>query len=450
MFRILFLALVAVALGVVFAFLGHIQRYKDVRELFERRPVNFPASTGNPFSPSMIDSSSENAEEVADSGSSSSSAQTSETPATPGSKVGTNFPMTQPTNNTLSPVPAEMAPKVEVVGSATYNFGTMKRKSKKSHTFTLKNVGQQALELKVGGSTCKCTIGTLDKSQLNSGEETTVTLEWNAEVPVREFAQSAEIMTNDPKKPAVKLSVEGIIVDSIAFASETLEFGNFSTNEQQAKSIKLFSFVNEPMEIKTLSWSNADTQPWVRLSHKPSKLENNDDLSFRDAVSITEVIVEILPGYPQGKLTGMIFVTTNLNEEDAVECAVKGNGTGDISLVGGKNFDINKSLIDLGEVKQAEGKVAKIFISVRGENRKDTKLSVVSIRPEDALKLSISEPTERGEVIRYTLTIEVPKNGPLTNQPGTAVGNFGKIVLKSTSKFEQEIPIYFRLVVNAE
>jgi hypothetical protein len=204
------------------------------------------------------------------------------------------------------------------------------------------------------------------------------------------------------------------------------------------------------MEIKTLSWSNADTQPWVRLSHKPSKLENNDDLSFRDAVSVTEVIVEILPGYPQGKLTGMIFATTNLNEQDAVECAVKGNGTGDISLVGGKNFDINKSMIDLGEVKQAEGKVAKIFISVRGENRKDTKLSVVSIRPEDALKLSISEPTERGEVIRYTLTIEVPKNGPLTNQPGTAVGNFGKIVLKSTSKFEQEIPIYFRLVVNAE
>jgi hypothetical protein len=463
MFRILILVLLAITLGVTLAFLGHFQKYKEVRELFERRPQTFPASMTNPFSMSREDASSATSFSQSEPGKSEGIAKDSSTspgsseiatktgnPETPGTTVGSNFPLTRPSANVLSPVPPEKAPKVEVVGTASHNFGTMKRQTKKSHTFVLKNVGQQTLDLKVGGSTCKCTIGTLDKSKLNPGEETGVTLEWSAEVAAREFAQSAEIMTNDPEKPVVKLSVDGIIVDNIVFASETLDFGNFSTNEQQVRSIKLYSFVKEPMEIKTLTWSNSDTEKWVRLTHRPSKFEGKDDVSFREAVSVIDVIMEILPGYPQGKVSGMIFATTNLNEKDAVECAVKGNGTGDISLVGGKNFDINKSLLDLGEVKQAEGKVAKIFVSVRGENRKDTKLSLVSIRPEDAFKLSISEPTERGEVIRYTLTIEVPKNGPLTNQPGTAAGNFGKIVLKSTSKFEQEIPIYFRLVVNAE
>jgi hypothetical protein len=108
------------------------------------------------------------------------------------------------------------------------------------------------------------------------------------------------------------------------------------------------------------------------------------------------------------------------------------------------------NILELGDIKQSEGKETKIFISVKGPNRDKVELSVKSEVPEDAVKVQLGQPSVRGESILYPLEIVVPKGGPLSNYPGTSTTNFAKIVLKSKSELEQEIPIYLRLVVSAD
>ena len=69
-------------------------------------------------------------------------------------------------------------PRAEVVGGEQHDFGSMLRNAKGSHDFTIKNTGDEPLDLEVRATTCKCTLGELDNSQLQPGESTTVHMTW--------------------------------------------------------------------------------------------------------------------------------------------------------------------------------------------------------------------------------------------------------------------------------
>jgi hypothetical protein len=63
-------------------------------------------------------------------------------------------------------------PKAEVIGGNVHDFGVMQRNAKSSHRFVVKNVGTGPMELEVVGSTCKCTVGTLQEQSLAPGKTT--------------------------------------------------------------------------------------------------------------------------------------------------------------------------------------------------------------------------------------------------------------------------------------
>ena len=56
------------------------------------------------------------------------------------------------------------------VRAREHQFGTMDPDAKGHHEFEIKNVGAAPLELKIGPTTCKCTVGGLSKNRLEPGE----------------------------------------------------------------------------------------------------------------------------------------------------------------------------------------------------------------------------------------------------------------------------------------
>jgi len=62
---------------------------------------------------------------------------------------------------------ADKAPLPKVAtGPRVYEFGSMALNEEKKHTFSIKNAGQGPLDLEVGPSSCKCTVGTLSKKKV--------------------------------------------------------------------------------------------------------------------------------------------------------------------------------------------------------------------------------------------------------------------------------------------
>ena len=60
--------------------------------------------------------------------------------------------------------PASNAPLAEVK-EPNYQFGAMQRGTTKSHEFVFRNTGHSPLTLRVGSTTCKCTIGNVSDDQ---------------------------------------------------------------------------------------------------------------------------------------------------------------------------------------------------------------------------------------------------------------------------------------------
>src|SRR3990172_3316400 len=67
------------------------------------------------------------------------------------------------------PRKGEPWPKV-VLDSSEFDFGTMDVQQEHEHAFVVRNEGTAPLKLKVGDSTCKCTIGRLLRDEILPGK----------------------------------------------------------------------------------------------------------------------------------------------------------------------------------------------------------------------------------------------------------------------------------------
>ena len=61
--------------------------------------------------------------------------------------------------------------KIKVIGGTEFDFGTMSRGTKRQYSFVFKNIGEAPVELVNKGSTCKCTVGTLNAKKLSRGKK---------------------------------------------------------------------------------------------------------------------------------------------------------------------------------------------------------------------------------------------------------------------------------------
>ncbi len=169
--------------------------------------------------------------------------------------------------------PPSKAPKVQVTGGTTYDFGTMQQGGEKSHSFTFKNIGDAPMELKVAGSSCRCTIGTLADSMLEPGEETGVTLTWKATGVIDQFSQTATIVTNDPHHRNVLLTVKGIVSRTILIEPNTINLGDVPVGQGVHRTAYVFGYGETPMEVTSVTWGDERTTNMVDIQVTPIEVD---------------------------------------------------------------------------------------------------------------------------------------------------------------------------------
>ena len=103
-----------------------------------------------------------------------------------------------------------LAPKV-VLSERSFNYGTIQQGEKVSHEFLINNGGIQPLLLRKAKSTCGCIKITTFKSEIASGESTTVKIEFDSFGKEGKDTRSISLFFNDPKSPEVKVEMSGVI-----------------------------------------------------------------------------------------------------------------------------------------------------------------------------------------------------------------------------------------------
>lgn len=316
------------------------------------------------------------------------------------------------------------APRVEVPGELQYNFGTLPLEGSGSHIWQFKNVGLGELEVWLEESTCSCTVARLKgdgegpkkKVRVAPGESTPIEVSWVAHRWGR-FGHTATMGTNDPERPAVMLTVYGLILAPVEVQpSESISFPDISNEEPQRVVLSVMSPDRAGLRLTQLLTSRPE------LIKAESRAMAPDELAKRKVKSGYQVTVTIQPGLPLGRFSESLKIGTDHPERPAVQIPITGNAVGPITAF--------PSRLQMTRVVSAKGGSQEIALVVRGVP--GTKFEVVS-RPK-VVNVTIEPETRPGARGQYRLTATVP--------PGTPQGAiYDPIVLKTDHPRAPEVKI---------
>jgi len=335
-------------------------------------------------------------------------------------------------------------PRVEVPGGTSFTFGNMQLGESMTHEYPFRNAGDGPLVLTMGTSTCKCTIGDLEKSILEPGEQTMIKLTWTPKAPSADFSQSATIKTSDPLKGEVQLGILGKVGQSIVFSPTSLSLGDFSSTETSIHKLRVFSHL-KGVTVESLAWSDPENSKYVTLSK--TEIDPATDPENSTAFKGYEATITIKPGMRIGPLNCRILTTTSMEDKlDPIEVAVSGRVTGDTELIGGPSFDGAKATLTIGTVSRKEGTEVRLQLSLQGGDRAGAVPRVISVEPAGSLEVEIGESRDSAARRLFPVVFKVPKGAPIATYPGSSQKNFGKVVIKP-SENSAEVPIYIKLSV---
>jgi hypothetical protein len=329
-------------------------------------------------------------------------------------------------------------PRLEVVGGNTFNFGVMRRNATEKHQFVVKNVGEGELNLVVAGSTCKCTVGSLEKSGLQAGESTVVDLEWSAKTNDRTFSQSATLKTNDPSQGEVALVVEGNVVDMVAAEPVTWNLGDIATAAPIELKATLYNYAQEPMELVQLRWMDEAFHGRSDIQFERRAIEAQRDGIHTAASEAFDVRIAVAPGSPQGLLQQTLRIDYRSQGETEnhppLEMTLTGRIVGTLSVMGGPKLvqtSAGSHYVDLGTVVPGGTRSERIHVLVRGPLKDVATLRVGGIDPAEVLEASLGEPTERGSIKVYPLVVRIKETAPEMERSGITAEDYGVITLES-------------------
>jgi hypothetical protein len=330
-----------------------------------------------------------------------------------------------------------------VVEEPNFNFGQMQLGRKKSHEFVLKNVGAAPLTLRVGQTSCKCTIGDVTQGPIAPGGSGVVRLEWTARGGNGPFRQTATIHTNDPLNSEVQLSVEGEVTEAQGIEPSELAFDTITVGDQKSAVVHVMAMLQDNLTVTDPQLSDETTRDKFDVQIEPVDKASLPNPAAKSGMKIT---LTAKPGLPVGRFNQWLAVKTNLEDDEHLEIPVSGRIVGDIS-VHGIGWSEEQGVLILGSVKSSEGRKQTLNIVVRGEGAADVKFEVQSCDPPE-LKVKIGEARKlKDALVHVPLEIEIPPGTRPMVRTETAQGEAGRIVLATTHAKIKELALSVRFSV---
>lgn len=370
------------------------------------------------------------------------------------------------------PQAAPQAIPEATVDNPTHDFGTMQRGTTETHDFLFTNTGTAPLRLKVGRTSCKCTLGEVENRPLAPGESTDVQLEWVAKNPAGSFRQTATVETNDPRRPRVELTVEGLITEVTGVKPGEFLLGRFNADKTGEATVYVAAYPvddgsADPAAEKTPLVVTARMSESVRSPEKFDLVVEPvpvDELPIERADQGVKITLRAGPGLPLGHVAEWITVETNLDSKGRPTADQQAEGTtlqipalgrveGDISLHG-SGWSKPLGLLSLGKVASSDGKESKLLVSFKGEHAADSRVvEVESVDPE-WLEVELGEPREvREGVTHQPMTVRVPPGQASVIRSGQGEENGGqgagdaRIRLRTNHPTTSELDVKVRFVI---
>jgi hypothetical protein len=342
------------------------------------------------------------------------------------------------------------APRVDVVGGETHNFGIMERMGKRHYTFVIRNVGTAALTLEQGKTSCKCTISQLAGGYLEPGADVEVRLEWTAkesEPESKDFEQTAEILTNDPQRRVVRLQIVGKIIQSVWAKPADIILSNVTQGNGATASAMIYAYKSDNLEIVDHEFYFTHLKGFLDVQFED--LSEEELAQDRDALSGKKMVLSLKPNLPLGNFNEAIRITTNLPDSPRIDIAIQGVVTPDITFLSSRRFYRARMILDLGIVSQEKGVEEKITMLAKGPLRESIQFHVKEAEPAGVFQLELvrRESILTGKAIQHDLLLKIPPGTDQVKRLNEQQEGYGRILLETTHPDIEYLEIRVRFAV---
>lgn len=348
-----------------------------------------------------------------------------------------------------APSPADPSGPRVVVDQERHSFGKTDVGVAGRHQFVFTNTGNEPLLLTRGTSTCGCCTcvcaARLPESAIPPGRSAKVTLEWKSKLYVGPFRQTATIVTNDPNRREVALLVTGRFAGPVGVAPSQLVFGSLGADRAATAEARLFSYLDEPLEITGCELSNPQNAKYFDVSWEPLSAEQvREEGEARGGYSLR---ITVRPGLPVGGFRQRIVLKTNSNTVPTVEIPVQGLVVSDVSIVG-RGWSSRAGVLTMGTINSREGTTWPLMIVVRGAHAKDVKLQPIRTVP-DLLEVELGPARYIADksISVTRLTIRIPPGSRPATHLKPEEGKAGQITLRTNHPKVPELTMQVRFAV---
>jgi Protein of unknown function (DUF1573) len=322
-----------------------------------------------------------------------------------------------PEEKTIDPKPpvADKPPFPKAVtGERIHEFGTMGINEEQKHKFQITNKGEGPLVIAKGPTNCKCTISSISKKDLATGETATVEMSWTPREADPAFSKTATIYTNDPELPEIQFKVFGKVAQLYYLRPEKEWYAGLVTDVDDGKTRgTIGSEIDKTFKILKIETND----PHLKVA---SRRLNPLELRKDKLKSGYELSVTIDKGIPMGAYRKDVIVHTSLEGNKTINVPIAGHRSGPILflppvIISGSEtrpyWISERQLLNLGRVSPSVG--VKVALPAIIFDTKE-KFQLLEAKTNDFIKVTAQPDPTIGSAERQGIRFifEIPPGSP--------------------------------------
>jgi len=343
------------------------------------------------------------------------------------------------------PKSGEPQPRVHV-DEDRYDFGAMDAEARGRHAFRFHNLGEAPLTLEAGPTTCKCTASIIGRDVLAPGEWTDVVVEWTGKNYSGSFTQTATIITNDPQRSRVTLTITGRVVRAVRVEPQSVVFSRITSGEPASATFRVLGFRNKPLQLLDWQFQRKETADLFEVSFQP--LSEEELKKYEDVTCGFLGRLTVKPGLPLGAFRQELVINTDSSVAPQITVPIRGVVGSEVSVVG-PGWMEDLGVLRLGTVSSQMGLERTVLIRVGGPLRDRVKLKVLKVQP-DLLQVQLGQPRQLSDTDATItpLTIRIPPGSPPADHWGSTRGPLGEILLETNHPKAPQLKILVSFAIS--
>ncbi len=140
-----------------------------------------------------------------------------------------------------------------------FDFGEMDQNDSVTHVFSLKNVGDQELEITRTRSTCGCTVAKPSKNLLQPGDISEIKVIFSSGRRRGKQTKKVTVYTNDPNTEKVTLTLSGMVLERLTFEPARLRIKNIEPGVEKELNVTVTNAGNDTVAIEKIKINQTES-----------------------------------------------------------------------------------------------------------------------------------------------------------------------------------------------